>query len=354
MNELQKTILVAPLNWGLGHSTRCIPIIRALEENGFTPILASDGVALKMLQKEFPHLTSVELPSYQIEYAKKGANFKWVILKNSPKMLQAIFSEKKMVKQLIKQYDIKGIISDNRMGVYSRKIPTVFISHQLRVLSGKTTWFSTKFHQYFIKKFDECWVPDYKYRPNLTGKLGHLKNSNLNLVYLGPLSRFEKQDLPIKYSLMVLLSGPEPQRTMLEQKLIEELKDYPEKAIFIRGVLEPEQTKEVKGNITFYNYMTSKELETAMNESELIISRSGYTTVMDLAKLEKMAFFIPTPGQFEQEYLAKRYKYYSMMPYATQENFNLEEVFQIKFYEGFPTVKEQTNWKKLFELFESE
>jgi hypothetical protein len=253
-----------------------------------------------MLQKECPHLTSVELPSYQIEYAKKGANFKWVILKNSPKMLQAIFSEKKMVKQLIKQYDIKGIISDNRMGVYSRKIPTVFISHQLRVLSGKTTWFSTKFHQYFIKKFDECWVPDYKYRPNLTGKLGHIKNSNLNLVYLGPLSRFEKQDLPIKYSLMVLLSGPEPQRTMLEQKLIEELKDYPEKAIFIRGVLEPAQTKEVKGNITFYNYMTSKELETAMNESELIISRSGYTTVMDLAKLEKMAFLFQLPDSLNK------------------------------------------------------
>jgi len=168
------------------------------------------------------------------------------------------------------------------------------------------------------------------------------------------LSRFEKQDLPIQYSLMVLLSGPEPQRTMLEQKLMEELKEYPEKAIFIRGVLEHEQRKEVKGNITYYNFMTSKELETAMNESELIISRYGYTTVMDLAKLEKKAFFIPTPGQFEQEYLAKRYKYYSMMPYANQENFNLEEVFQIKFYEGFPLVKEQTNWKKLFELFESE
>ena len=182
---MNKNILVAPLNWGLGHATRCIPIIRELEKNGFTPILASDGVALSLLKKEFPHLTSLELPSYNIEYAKKGENFKWKLIKNSPKTINAILSEKQLVKKWIKEYNLTGIISDNRLGVHSKKVPSVFMTHQLTVLSGKTTWISSKLHQFFIHKFDECWVPDVNEIPNLTGKLGHLKNSNLNIRYIG-------------------------------------------------------------------------------------------------------------------------------------------------------------------------
>ena len=178
---MTKNILVAPLNWGLGHATRCIPVIRELERYGYNPIIASDGIALSILQKEFPHLTSVALPSYEIEYAKDGADFKWKLIKNSPKMIQAIFEEKKLVKKLVKVHNLQGIISDNRLGVYSKKVPSVFITHQLNVLSGKTTWISSKLHQYFIGKFNECWVPDMKEKPNLTGKLGHLKNSNLYL-----------------------------------------------------------------------------------------------------------------------------------------------------------------------------
>ena len=148
-----KNILIAPLNWGLGHATRCIPIIKELQQFGFTPIIASDGVALRLLQKEFPELVSIELPSYEIEYAKDEKDFKWKLIKNSPKMIQAIFEEKKKVKALVKQYDLKGIISDNRLGVYSKKVPSVFITHQLNVLSGKTTWISSKLHQFFIAKF---------------------------------------------------------------------------------------------------------------------------------------------------------------------------------------------------------
>ena len=153
MKTTPKNILIAPLNWGLGHATRCIPIIRELQRYGFTPIIASDGIALSLLQKEFPNLTAVELPSYEIEYAKDGKDFKWKLIKNSPKMIQAIFEEKKRVKALVKQFDLKGIISDNRLGVYSKKVPSVFMTHQLNVLSGKTTWISSKLHQYFIGKF---------------------------------------------------------------------------------------------------------------------------------------------------------------------------------------------------------
>ncbi|WP_298118590.1 glycosyltransferase [Flavobacterium sp.] len=351
---MNKNILVAPLNWGLGHATRCIPIIRELEKNGFTPIIASDGIALALLKKEFPHLTSLELPSYNIEYAKKGENFKWKLIKNSPKTINAILSEKQLVKKWIKEHDLKGIISDNRLGVHSKKVPSVFITHQLTVLSGKTTWISSKLHQFFINKFDECWVPDVNEIPNLTGKLGHLKNSNLNIRYIGVLSRLEKKVLEIKYDIMILLSGPEPQRTILEEKIIEEIQNAEETIVFIKGKVEKEQIKEQKGNVTFYNFMQSEELEKTFNESEMVLCRSGYTTVMDLCKLQKKAFFIPTPGQFEQEYLAKKYKREGLVPYSRQDKFSLEDLNSVPLYRGLPVMETEINWKQLLLLFECE
>ena len=352
MENSARNILVAPLNWGLGHATRCIPIIRQLEKNGFTPILASDGAALQILQKEFPHLLALTLPSYGIEYAKKGADFKWKLITNSPKMSVAIFSEKKLVKKWITEYNLHGIISDNRLGVYSKKIPSVFITHQLNVLSGKTTWISSKIHQYFIKKFTQCWIPDIEGKPNLSGKLGHLKNTKLNLTYIGPLSRLEKKELPIKYDLMVILSGPEPQRTYLEQKLEDEIKLFEGSILFIKGIIEDEQKVEKIGNVTYYNFMTSTEVETAFNESEFVLCRSGYTTVMDLVKLQKKVFFIPTPGQFEQEYLAKRFKRNGFAPYSKQDNFSIEDLKDVKLYQGLPELKKEVHWKQLLILFE--
>lgn len=349
---MSKNILVAPLNWGLGHATRCIPIIKKLEEFGYQPILASDGNALLLLQKEFPHLSTLELPSYQIEYAKKGENFKWKLIKNSPKTIQAILEEKRLVKDWVKEYDLVGIISDNRLGVRNKKVPSVFITHQLTVLSGKTTWISSKLHQFFIAKFDECWVPDVDDIQNLSGQLGHLKETDLKLKYIGVLSRMEKKILPVKYQLMVLLSGPEPQRTILEEKLIQELKDYQEPTVFIKGKVEVEQKMEQIDNITFYNFMQSKELETTFNESEMVLCRSGYTTVMDLVKLEKKAFFIPTPGQFEQEYLAKKYKRDGFLPATKQDRFKLNDLHSIAVFLGLPKIKSEINWENLFLLFE--
>lgn len=345
-------ILVAPLNWGLGHATRCIPIIRALESNGFTPILASDGDALLMLRKEFPDLLALELPSYEIEYAKNAADFKWKMVKNTPKMIEAILSEKKIVKKWVKEYDLIGIISDNRLGVLSKKIPSVFMTHQLNVLSGNTTWISSKLHRFIINKYDECWVPDMETKPNLSGKLGHLKNPDTKTKYIGPLSRFRKIEMPIKYDLMVILSGPEPQRGMLENQLRSTLLDYDGTVLFICGKVEAKQHKDTVRNITFYNFMTSGELETAFNESEKIICRSGYTTIMDLAQLGKKAFFIPTPGQYEQEYLAKKLKKEGLVPYAKQDDFKLPKLLEIDLYKGLPKMESDIHWKNLFCIFE--
>lgn len=349
-----KRILVAPLNWGLGHATRCIPIIKALENEGFEPVIASDGIALHILQKEFPHLIFLELPSYNIQYAKKGAFFKWKMMKNSPKMIEAVLEERKLVKQWVKEYEIQGIISDNRLGVFSKKIPSVFITHQLNVLTGNTSWITSKMHQYIIKKYSECWVPDVEEKPNLTGKLGHLKHPHFKINYIGPLSRLKKKECPIQYSLLVILSGPEPQRTMLEEKLRIELENYPHNTLFIQGVVESEQKITVKNHITYYNFMTSTELETAFNESDIVLSRSGYTTVMDLAQVGKKAFFIPTPGQYEQEYLAKKYKKDQLVPSCKQQNFTVEKLNEVFQYSGLQDYAVTQDWKRLFLLFERE
>ncbi|WP_350286366.1 glycosyltransferase [uncultured Croceitalea sp.] len=352
-----KRILVAPLNWGLGHATRCIPIINALLEHGHEPIIASDGVALKLLQKEFPKLSFVELPSYKIKYAEKGKHFKLKMLWDSPKVLKAMAKEKKTVKKAIKAYGIDGIISDNRLGVRSKKVPCVFITHQLNVLSGNTTWFSSKAHQNIIKKYQECWVPDVAEKPNLTGKLGHLKNPDANIKYLGPLSRFEKVKTKKLYDLLVLLSGPEPQRTLLEEKLLSELEGFHGNILFVKGKVQQKAKTKVltlpNGKITVVNFMQSKELELALNASEKVLCRSGYTTVMDLAKLEKKAFFIPTPGQYEQEYLAKRLDKKELVPYCKQEDFKLKELNRIENYKGLQKFETQIDYASRFTAFSS-
>ncbi len=347
-----KNILVAPLNWGLGHSTRCIPIVNKLIEFGFNPVLASDGDALELLKKEFPNLTAVELPSYKIKYAKKGSFFKWKIALNAPKMLKAVKDEKKITKKIIEEHKIDGIISDNRFGVVSKKIPSVFITHQLNVLSGTTTYFTSVIHRNWIKKFNECWVPDLKKKLNLSGKLGHLKKTKLKIKYLGILSRLEKKDTEQIYDLAIILSGPEPQRTMFEEIVTEQLSKYKGNAIFIKGKIDPEQKSETVENVTFYNFMNGSELEQIINQSKAVLSRSGYTTLMDLVKLQKKAFFVPTPGQTEQEYLAKRLKKKGIAPYVSQEKFKIEMLSEIELYKGFEDyLSADPNWEYLFRIF---
>ena len=347
-----KTILIAPLNWGLGHATRCIPIIKALQENNYIPIIASDGIALELLKKEFPYVKTLKLPSYQIEYAKDSKNFKWKLLKNFPKMIKAVWNEKKKVKKWVKKYDIDGIISDNRLGVISKKVPSVFITHQLNVMTGNTTWITSLLHQNIIKKYDECWVPDFEGTPNLTGKLGHIKNADFELKHIGPLSRMKKKETPKQFDLMIILSGPEPQRGLLEEKLKIEVQNYEGKVVFIKGIIERVQKKERVENVTFYNFMNTRQLEQTFNESETVLCRSGYTTIMDLAKLEKKAFFIPTPGQYEQEYLAEKLKKEGLVPFANQDDFTIENLLEVENYEGLPHFDTPIDWATLFEVFE--
>ena len=350
-----KKILIAPLNWGLGHASRCIPIINALIDNNFTPILASDGDALTLLQKEFPQLKSYALPSYNIKYSK-GKNQKIQLLLGSPFIIKASLEEQKQVKKIHQKEGLSGIISDNRFGVRLAEIPSVYITHQINVLSGSTTALTSTIHQQIIAKFDECWVPDTA-KLHLSGKLSSIKSDTLSIKYIGALSRFEKKIIPKKYDIIIVLSGVEPQRSLLEKLLITQFKNYHKKVLLVRGVLNANKLPKIADNITIVNYMLSQELEKSINESEIVLARSGYSFILDLAKLGKNAFFIPTPGQYEQEYLAERMSELKIAPFANQNDFNIEMLNLINKHKGFKVNQTSQVSKtcevlaKLFKLF---
>jgi uncharacterized protein (TIGR00661 family) len=319
-------ILVAVLNWGLGHATRCIPIIHALIEENFIPVIASDGDAFELLRKEFPKLETLELPSYNISYTKNASLLKLKFLGKLPHFIKIYKQENERIQLVINERNISGIISDNRWGAYSNQVPSVFITHQINVLSGITTYFSSKIQQHLIKKFDECWIPDLPGSENLSGRLGHLNNPPFPVRHIGLLSRFEKKVTPIKFDIAVILSGPEPQRSLLEKKIKKELLNTEYKILLVRGVIEKHQVFEQSNNKLIYNYLESEELNEAINKSELVICRSGYTSLMDIAKLKKRTIVIPTPGQDEQIYLAKRLHSKNMAFSCTQEKFNIKIV----------------------------
>jgi len=304
-----------------------------------------------LLQKEFPFLKSYTLPSYNIRYTKSSKFLKLKLLLRVPFVFLAIKKEEKFINTLIEKENINGIISDNRFGAYSSKIPSVYITHQLKVLSGNSTFLTSKIHQKIIQKFSECWIPDVDNEFNLSSELGHLKASKKNSKYISVLSRLKPLKVEKKYDLLVLLSGVEPQRTVLENKLLSELNNYKGNVLFIRGIISNREEINTSKNIKTVNYLLSKELEIAINSSDLVIARSGYSTIMDLAVLGKKVFFIPTPGQYEQEYLAKNLQQKCIAPFSNQDDFTLEKLKEVSNFKGFSSYSTKVSLE-LFKLFE--
>ena len=351
-NKQHKKILVAPLNWGLGHATRCIPVIEALIKYGFQPILAGDGDSLQLLTQEFPELKYYELPSTEVAYTEKGGLLKYKLLSQTPKFIRAVKLEKKKTQEIHKLEKLSGIISDNRFGVRCGEVPSIYITHQIQVLSGVTSLLSSKYHQQIISKFSECWVPDYDSN-GLAGELSKPGNRKLLLKHIGPLSRFTHHPQEKKWDIVAVLSGPEPQRGILEEKIKQELRSYSGKSLMIRGIVESEQKERSEGNLTIVNFMLHKELGNAIEQGKLILSRSGYSSVMDLYKLEAKAYFIPTPGQYEQEYLAEYLKQKGYSEFSDQPSFQLGKLRNMKNHQGFrhkKTPKNNLN-RSLFDVF---
>ncbi len=303
-----KNILVAPLDWGLGHATRCIPLIKFLTASGHQVIIASSGGQLALLQNEFPGLQTIGLKGYNIQYTGSKRWLPLKILWQSPKIMLSIRRENRWLQHTIKDFKIDLVISDNRFGLWSKQTACVFITHQLNI-QAPFAWLEKliqKINYNYINHYSACWVPDFKESFNIAGILSHPLNMPVIPVnYIGPLCRFEKNiTAEKKYSFLILLSGPEPQRTLLENKIFSLVPKLIGKILILRGKPGSEEKINLTPNCTVVNHLNTTQLQQAFAESEYIISRCGYTTIMEVLSLQKKAILIPTPGQTEQEYLA--------------------------------------------------
>ncbi len=324
----QLNVLIAPLNWGLGHATRCIPIIRFYLENNCGVFIASDGLALAILRKEFPELKSFELASYRASYPTSSIVINVTL--QSPFILRAYYAEKRQIKKIVKENDIQLVISDNRFGVFSKDTFNVIISHQLH-LKAQSKWaeiFSNKVNYLGMRMFDEIWVPDFEGELNLSGTLSHPPLDG-SVCYLGPISRISPKGINVeKGKILIILSGPEPQRTFLEKEMLKQATKLNEKFVLVQGLTTKEFSVEEKGNVTIYPFLFGEQLNEMLESSEIIVTRSGYTTVMDLYALGKKTIMIPTPGQSEQVYLAEHLHTLPQFVFVEQKNFRLSELIE--------------------------
>lgn len=349
-NSGKPTILVVPLDWGLGHATRCIPLIQELLHNGCEVIVGADSALKSLLHSEFQHLIYIPLRGYSIRYSRKGKGFPLKILMQVPRILYTIVREHLWLKKMVKKYSIDAVITDNRFGLYHRSIPSVYITHQLVIKTGNhyTEKLAGYIHNWFIKKFTSCWVPDFEGKENIAGELSHPAKSNRNISYIGGLSRFEKKaNLGKVYDLLVVISGPEPQRSIFEELMLSQLRHFEGRVLLVRGLpgrIEGEGNNSLlskDSHISIKNHLPATELNEVIQQSTFIISRSGYTTVMDLLKLGQKAIFVPTPGQTEQQYLADHLMKQQFFYSTGQDNFNLINILQEA--SKFPFVKPSFN-----------
>ncbi len=325
-------VLVAPLDWGLGHATRCIPIISELVTLGCTVLIAAEGPAKELLQKEFQELHFIELRGYRVRYSRSKSGMPLKMLLQFPRILYRIYAENRWLKKMIASRKIDAVISDNRMGLFASRIPCIYITHQLCIKTGSgfSDTIAQKIHYHYINKFNACWVPDAREPLNLAGELSHPRSlPNIAVKYLGPLSRFKKEATSEKYELCIILSGPEPQRTIFEQLILSELEHVEGNVCLVRGLPgETEVPALNKNGAEIKNHLPAEELNLVILQSKMIICRCGYSSVMDLVKLGKKAILVPTPGQTEQEYLSRYLLGQKIFYSVEQENFSLTEALK--------------------------
>jgi len=332
-------ILFGVCSWGLGHATRDLPLIREMIKRGHKLTIVGRGRSLIFLEKELKENCSyLDIPDYSSPYSKRDL-FVAKFVTYCPIYINEIVEEHTRIKKIIKRGGYERIISDNRFGIYDKYIPSFFISHQLRfIVPGRIKPLeraTERFNYFFKRKFCKFLVPDYS-QNSLSGDLSHnLKYFKEDKIeYLGPLSDFKKRETEEDIDYFISLSGPEPQRTLLEKKILRQVSSLTGKIIITLG--KPEVYKEeMKGNIRIFTFLDRKRQEEIMNRSRLVITRPGYTTLMELALLRKKALLIPTPGQTEQIYLAKYHKEKGNFYSISQNKLNLSrDVEEAKRYSG--------------------
>lgn len=306
----KKNILVCPLDWGLGHATRMVPVINEILRQGANVIIAADNSPLEFLKNYYPELLSVKLSGFQPVYPDNGS-MALTMLRSFPEMRRSAKAARIKLKEIILKYKIDAVVSDNRYELSSDKIYSVFVTHQLRIKTFGIQKLAdpiirTIMYNY-LRKYDEIWVPDNSER-TLSGDLSEVSDFSDRIFFVGILSRFSNHNLDIQQlesDLLILLSGPEPQRSILENKIIEQCRNSDLNVVVFKG--KPDET-EVKqsDNLLLIPHAQDDVLASYILSAKNIICRPGYSTLMDLYALKKDAIFVPTPGQTEQEYLANK------------------------------------------------
>jgi hypothetical protein len=340
------SVLLSPLNWGLGHAMRDIPVIRTLLGRGHDVTIAACGNALTALQREFPSCRFIEFMDYPSP-TSPGRVFLPGLALSFPGLLQAVARERRESERIVSrdQYDL--VISDSRLGVYSQQVPSLFITHQLHFHLPPALWpaelFAVQLNRLHHRNFDRVIVPDNPPGPlSLAGKLSRpdYEETRSRAFFCGILSSTPKQDMHTDLDYLVLVSGPEPQRTWLEEILLPMARELDGRTVVLLG--SPQRNAEVPGsvNCAVRTYVSTAEKVALMNRAKFVICRSGYTTMMELAELGKKAgLFIPTPGQTEQEYLSWYYEKNGWFHSKSQYCLDLPgDISTAREYAGFPEM----------------
>ncbi len=329
MVSKQDVAIVAPLDWGLGHATRCVPLIRRLQST-HRVILASDGRAAAFLRREFPELPLVELPSYGIRYPTHPWAMVPAMVLQLPRLWMTLRAEQGLIQRLADENRCRVIFSDNRPGCHARGCRNVYMTHQVTIaaptgLHWAEPW-GARLHAWAYRAFDEVWIPDLPSPPGLAGKLSHGFRP-IGARFVGILSRFTASSLPRAVGpgreVIALLSGPEPQRTMLEQRLADQARAIQQPLTIVRG--QPECSEErIEGCLRWISHLETPELLERLRAAELVICRPGYSSLMDLTRIGVRALLVPTPGQTEQEWLGDHLARQGWFHSVRQDRFDLK------------------------------
>ncbi|HYG51200.1 MAG TPA: glycosyltransferase family protein [Flavobacteriales bacterium] len=301
-----KRILFGVLNWGMGHASRSSVLIEMLTRNRNTVEIVSSGMAFAYLKKRFPELKIYDLEHAELVYPKHSQLW-FALLMQRKKIFGSIQHENNWLKKHLTTNHADLVISDNCYGFYHKNVHSIFMTHQLHL---KAPFFEGRLNtkiRSLIDPFNEIWIPDTAGDLNLAGELSHPPLADKNCTYIGTLSVLEKNNLPQRYAYCAVISGPEKQRSLFESSVIEFLKNKKKPAVVIRGVFSPDVSASTLNNIQIHDFLHGKELAHVINQSEVVICRSGYSSIMDLYTLEKPCLLLPTPGQTEQEYLCKKH-----------------------------------------------
>lgn len=312
-----------------------MPVIRYLLASGHKVTVAGNDWQRRYITETFTGIDTIHLDGYDVWYSKKASGFLPALFIQLPRLLKIIKNENNWLKDAVDKYGFDGIITDNRYGLYHASVPNVIITHQVVPQSG-WGWMPDKIlqiaHDERLARFDNCWIADIEGEPNLAGSLSHPAKKPANATYIGLLSQLQKTTTSEEH-LLVLLSGPEPQRSILSEMLWKQLKNYTGKIVFVEGSNDVNR-KEIPGHITYFNRLTADKLTPLLAAASMVICRSGYSSLMDLIALNKKAILIPTPGQAEQEYLGRHLHREGVFYCTQQKNLDINSVLAA--VKGFP------------------